>query len=365
MSYDAGADAHRPAHRSADAAILLEMASDLAAAESVGDVMSAVVWPMRALLGAGGVTFVLRDGDQCYYAEESAIAPLWKGQRFPLDSCISGWCMKERSAAVIGDIYRDPRIPQDLYRSTFVRSLAMVPVRREAPIAAFGVYWPQLRTPAPEELRLMQAVGDLAGLAIDAIAAAARSAEQAVRGQELEHRLKNVFAIVLGLTRLTEAGSVAEYRAALASRIQALAAVNGELLAVDGPSAELEPLLGLLLRPALGRVLFRPEPPTARTAIARAAVVPFGLALHELLANALIHGSLSVAGGTVACAWRAVDRSIRFRWTERDGPVVRPPARQGLGTRLIALLLQSAGGTAAMTYARSGLVCDIGLPAHG
>jgi two-component sensor histidine kinase len=368
MTYQPDAALPAGGLRPADAGMLLDMAGEVAAASSVPAVMSAVAWPMRAMLGAGGVSVVLRDGDHCYYAEESAIAPLWKGQRFPLESCISGWCMRERSAAVIADIYRDSRIPHDLYRATFVRSLAMVPLRRDEPIGALGVYWPQLRTPTAEEVRLIEAVGNIAGRAIEGIEAAARSAREAARLEELEHRLKNLFAVVLGLTRLTEGDSVPAYRSALAGRIQALSEVNGELLATDGASRELGPLLRALLRPALGRVRFPAEPPEAAgptARIARSSVIPLGLAVNELLANAIKHGSLSVAGGIVSCSWRLLDRRIQLHWAESRGPSVATPVQPGLGTRLITLLLRSAGGAAETTYARNGLVCDIDLPAWG
>lgn len=46
-----------------------------------------------ALVGADGSTFVLRDGDQCFYTGEDAISLLWKGLRFPMSMCISGWIM--------------------------------------------------------------------------------------------------------------------------------------------------------------------------------------------------------------------------------------------------------------------------------
>jgi hypothetical protein len=48
--------------------------------------------------------------------------------------------MQGRSVA-IRNIYDDDRIPPDAYRATFVKSLAMVPVRKEDPIAAMGAYW--------------------------------------------------------------------------------------------------------------------------------------------------------------------------------------------------------------------------------
>jgi PAS domain S-box-containing protein len=138
----------------------------LAIARSLPEIMQITTQAARAILRADGITFVLRDGDLCYYAEEDAISPLWKGHRFQLDACISGWCMIEGKAAVIPDIYQDPRIPLDAYRPTFVRSLAMVPVRLEEPIAAMGAYWSQRTDPTPAVLEVLQTIANAAALAV-------------------------------------------------------------------------------------------------------------------------------------------------------------------------------------------------------
>ena len=78
-------------------------------ARELDGVMEIVRRAARELTGADGASFVLRDQDQCYYADENAIAPLWKGMRFPMDICVSGWVMLNRQPAVIEDIYSDPR----------------------------------------------------------------------------------------------------------------------------------------------------------------------------------------------------------------------------------------------------------------
>jgi hypothetical protein len=78
----------------------------------------------------------LRENDSCYYLDEDAIAPLFKGSRFPLTSCISGWVILHGEIAVIPEIYSDARIPHAAYRPTFVKSLAMVPVPQNKPVAA-------------------------------------------------------------------------------------------------------------------------------------------------------------------------------------------------------------------------------------
>jgi len=121
----------------------------------------------RELTGADGSTFVLRDGDMCYYADENAIAPLWKGKRFPMEICISGWVMLNAKSTTIPDIFVDPRIPVEAYRPTFVKSLAMVPIRREAPIGAIGNYWAQPHTPTDEEVAVLQALADTTSVALE------------------------------------------------------------------------------------------------------------------------------------------------------------------------------------------------------
>jgi hypothetical protein len=72
---------------------LVQAVRDFAAARDLDQVVEIVRHAARELVDADGATFVLRDEGQCYYVDEDAIQPLWRGQRFPLDACISGWAM--------------------------------------------------------------------------------------------------------------------------------------------------------------------------------------------------------------------------------------------------------------------------------
>jgi len=146
---------------------LVEVIQRLSLARDVVSVREIVRRSARRLLGADGATFVLRDGDRCHYVDEDAISPLWKGQKFPLEICISGWAMLNRRAAVIEDIYADDRIPHDAYRKTFVKSLVMVPIRTLDPIGAIGTYWATPRQPTPEEVQILQALADSTAVAME------------------------------------------------------------------------------------------------------------------------------------------------------------------------------------------------------
>ncbi|HEX6592952.1 MAG TPA: ATP-binding protein [Moraxellaceae bacterium] len=147
--------------------LLVDTLQQLSLARDLPAIQVIVRQAARALTGCDGATFVLRDGDLCHYADEDAIAPLWKGMRFPLATCISGWAMLHRQAAVIPDIYVDARIPHDAYRPTFVKSLVMVPIRSMDPIGAIGNYWASTHIATPEEVQVLQALADATSVAME------------------------------------------------------------------------------------------------------------------------------------------------------------------------------------------------------
>lgn len=146
---------------------LVQAVQELSLARDLPQIQKIVRKAARELTGCDGATFVLRDNGHCYYADEDAIAPLWKGKRFPLEMCISGWAMINRKPAVIPDIYVDARIPHDAYRPTFVNSLVMVPIRSLDPIGAIGNYWADSHPVTQEEVELLQSLADSTAIAME------------------------------------------------------------------------------------------------------------------------------------------------------------------------------------------------------
>jgi GAF domain-containing protein len=143
-----------------EAMAALHLAADLAQVQQI------VRAAARRLVSAQGATFVLREGDLCYYADEDAISPLWKGQRFPVEQCISGWAMVNRRAAVVPDIRVDDRIPQAAYQPTFVRSLAMIPIQAADPVGAIGVYWARPRRASEAEVAWLTRLAEATAAAL-------------------------------------------------------------------------------------------------------------------------------------------------------------------------------------------------------
>ena len=146
---------------------LVEIIRDLCLAPSLDILMTLVGVAARELTHADGATFVLKEGDQCFYAHENAVAPLWKGQRFPLCSCICGWAINHKQAAIIEDVYSDARIPVEAYAPTFVKSLTVVPMRQNNPVGVIGVYWAERHQPLTEEVELLQILADTTAMVLD------------------------------------------------------------------------------------------------------------------------------------------------------------------------------------------------------
>ncbi|OHC94116.1 MAG: hypothetical protein A2792_02585 [Sphingomonadales bacterium RIFCSPHIGHO2_01_FULL_65_20] len=92
------------------------------------------------------------------------------------------------------------------------------------------------------------------------------------------------------------------------------------------------------------------------------------LAVHELATNAAKYGALSVVEGrlTVMSAFEGdgEERRLIIQWQEAGGPPVKPPQRQGFGSRLIKKVVARAlQADVAMEYRPEGLTCRISVPA--
>lgn len=168
--------------------LLASALEQLTAAETRDDILRVLRIFARRLVNADGVTIVLREGDNCFYAHaDSPDGPLWEGQRFPLISCISGWAMLKRRTAIVPDVFKDTRIPHEVYRPTFVHSLVMVPVGRREPVAAIGAYWATVRMPTKDEVAVLQTLARAAGGALERC-----KVDEQIRASE--QRLRSVFA---------------------------------------------------------------------------------------------------------------------------------------------------------------------------
>ena len=139
----------------------------LAGTRSLPDVCELLRSSARRIVGADGIAIILRDGEMCRYVAEDAMEPLWAGRSFPAAACVSGWAMQRGETVAIPDVLADSRVPQDAYRTTFVRSMLMAPIGRPRAIAAVGAYWSEEGWPTSNQIALLEALARAASTALE------------------------------------------------------------------------------------------------------------------------------------------------------------------------------------------------------
>lgn len=216
--------------------------------------------------------------------------------------------------------------------------------------------------------RLAETAAVREALAAAAEALAEREADQheAARRQqtlinELNHRVKNTLATVQSLARQSFAAP--EERAALRAfedRVVALSQAHNLLTQNAWTGADLGQLVAQTLGPYAGRA--SAQGPSI--SLDPQAAVSISLVLHELATNAAKYGAFS-GDGLVEIAWRLRPEAgrVELAWTERGGPPVAPPTREGFGSRLIRQSIErELQGAMNAEYRAEGLRWTFDLP---
>jgi two-component sensor histidine kinase len=182
---------------------------------------------------------------------------------------------------------------------------------------------------------------------------------------EVDHRSKNVLAIVDSIVRLSNADDPALYAAAIQHRVQALARAHTLLAARGWASISLEELIRQQVTPfAATRAIF--SGPDIR--MPAPVVQPLALVLHELAVNAAHHGALSAAQGRLSISWkpRPFGAGFNIRWQEVGAPTPPKSAKRGFGTVIVgAMVEKQLKGRLEKTWSDEGLLIDIEVPSAG
>ncbi|HZV85661.1 MAG TPA: HWE histidine kinase domain-containing protein [Brevundimonas sp.] len=185
--------------------------------------------------------------------------------------------------------------------------------------------------------------------------------QQRLLALELNHRIKNVLAMVQAIATQTfrATSDPVEARAAFLDRLAALGSAQDLLTQTTLTGARMADIVADAFRPhgREGQVTMAgPDVDLApRCALA------LSLALHELTTNAIKYGALSVDGGRVAVNWTVTpgpdETAFVLSWTESGGPPVSPPTRTGFGSGMIQRALSGyVGGSTTLTYDPAGVV---------
>src|SRR4051794_12476194 len=187
----------------------------------------------------------------------------------------------------------------------------------------------------------------MAGVAADITDRKHAEQGQALLVREVDHRAKNVLAVVQAALRLTPRHDPAAYARMVEGRVAALARAHTLLAENHWTGADLASLLRAELQPFLPAE----GPPSATPRIildgpaltvAPQAAQAVGMAMHELATNASKYGALSAPGGRVLLSWRLEEAAgcLRLRWEELGGPALTgPPPAKGFGSRVVEATL--------------------------
>lgn len=189
--------------------------------------------------------------------------------------------------------------------------------------------------------------------------------------RELNHRVKNIFAVVSGLISMTarSAANPREMADALRGRLSALSAAHDLIRsAVLGETEMAETIqLADLLKRILAPHVDRPEQlvlagpdlmlgPNATTSLA--------LVFHELATNAAKYGALAAESGELLVSWECSPTDVTLEWHERTGTTPDdPPTHRGFGSQLIEMSVQrQLKGVMSYDWGQDGLRVALAAP---
>ena len=200
------------------------------------------------------------------------------------------------------------------------------------------------------------------GLIFDETERVRREAQRELMIRELNHRVKNMFAVVQSIAAETFRNEIAAEQAigVFEERLGALAAAHDLLVRDDLDGAALSGLIGAVAQIGAQRDRVALSGPPVAVDARRA--IGLTMAFHELYTNAVKYGALSNGTGRVAVSWTLAQGApprLSILWRETGGPPVTPPERRGFGTFMVEEALAYEFDSVALDFRPEGLVCRI------
>jgi two-component system CheB/CheR fusion protein len=198
-----------------------------------------------------------------------------------------------------------------------------------------------------------------------------REKQSALLMGELDHRVKNILAVVSAIIfqTLKTSTSPGEFAASMEGRIAAIARAHS-LLTMNASIAEtsLRELITTELAPYVRRGdNLTIDRDSADIGLTPKAGLAFAMAIHELASNAAKYGALSTPAGRLTVMWETkgdgAGQTLDLTWTETGGPTVQQPSRRGFGTTLIERSLSHEfDATVNREFLPTGLRCTFEIP---
>lgn len=196
---------------------------------------------------------------------------------------------------------------------------------------------------------------------------ARKRAERRLRllAREVDHRTKNMLAVIQGLVHFTRAKTAREFAAAIEGRIMALARAHSLLSDNHWDGADIRELAeqGFESHRAVpgDRISIEGD----NVVLASTTAQSIALVFHELVMNAVKHGALLHNTGRIDVRWTSDSHGwLSLTWLETGGPLIRTPTRKGFGLTLIErTITDQLEGQVWFDWKTTGLICSIQIPA--
>ena len=230
-----------------------------------------------------------------------------------------------------------------------------------------------------EHARIAMELASFVGIALKMLGTEARLQlalqEQEMLTKEMSHRVKNLFAVSLGIVRLSAKATESkdELVESLNNRFNALAAAHRVIrrsFSDERPAHEtsdIADLLHLVFKPyertnASGRSRFSIAGPAVKCG--EHALNAVALVFSELATNAMKHGSLASDEGAVDLDWAMEGERVTFHWREIEGrKLERAPESAGFGDKLLADTVEGQlGGSLKREWSPDGLRIEMSIP---
>jgi PAS domain S-box-containing protein len=271
------------------------------------------------------------------------------------------------------EMVRDATPPQDLSQTLAQFERALDPATRDRSSYEYRIMHPDgtIRWALAHGEAVFEGEGEsarairYAGTIQDISARKAAERHQQILIAELNHRVKNMLAIVQAIAHQTFKQVGGDAAETFYGRLSALSAAHTILTRQNWEAVDVGEIASAVLRPHAGHEAQIRLSGEENVRVPPQIAVNLAMALHELATNAAKYGALSSRAGRVELSWTVTnsDPVLDVHWRESNGPPVKKPEREGFGTRMIQRVLASElGGKVELDFKTGGLECAIAAP---
>lgn len=275
----------------------------------------------------------------------------------------------------VPDVQNDPRFPRAAGRKELgIASALGFPIKNGDKTIAVVEFFTAIQSEPDAELVLtLRSIGDQVGRVFDRHIAErelkAHSDRQTLLVAELNHRVKNMLAVVSGIASQTmrNSDSMLDFSQSFMDRLNALSQAHGLIASNNWSVTKLNELVYAVSRPygdARSQVTIK----GGSVSISARQTLALSLVLHELFTNSAKYGALSTPLGTILIEWTVdcdVSPRLSLTWREDGLTNLNAPTKKGFGSRLIeATITHQLHGAIKVDFGANGYSYRMEWPIH-